>query len=169
LEHLVLRMEDGFTDEAGVALAEALTINKTLRRLLLNDRLFASDPTIHTNASLGAQAYEAFGAVLRVNTSIKLDLPDVLFDDDVGDQKDIENTLRHFKQMLIEQRLNDVGRGRLLMSSQTPREDWVNALQELSARNDYGLFETNCLYSLLRLSPSVCLFQEKSGSMPCKS
>jgi hypothetical protein len=28
LEYLYLRMEDGFTDEAGVTLAEALTVNK---------------------------------------------------------------------------------------------------------------------------------------------
>jgi uncharacterized protein YoaH (UPF0181 family) len=74
LESLVLKMEGGFTDEAGVALAGALTINKTLRMVLLDDDLFVSDPD-HTKASLGGEAYEAFGAMLRVNTSIKLDLP----------------------------------------------------------------------------------------------
>jgi hypothetical protein len=155
MEYLLLLMEDGFTDEAGVALAEALTINKTLRRLLLNDRLFASDP-IHTNASLGAQAYEAFGAMLRLKTSIELEVPP--WDDDVDD------TCRIFHQMLIEQRLNADGRGRLLASSQTPREDWVNALQELNAHNEYGHFETNCLYSLLRLNPSVCLLELNNSS-----
>jgi hypothetical protein len=35
LEHLTLRMENGFTDEAGVALAEALTVNTTLRKITL--------------------------------------------------------------------------------------------------------------------------------------
>jgi hypothetical protein len=38
--------------------------------------------------------------------------------------------------MRIEKRLNEVGRGRLLESSQTPREEWVNALQELNALHD---------------------------------
>jgi hypothetical protein len=67
LEHITLDMEDGFTDEAGVALAEAeaLTINKTLRMLFSDDTLWASDP-VHTKACLGAQAFEAFGTMLRV-------------------------------------------------------------------------------------------------------
>jgi hypothetical protein len=68
-------MEDGFTDEASMALAEALTIKKTLRMLILDDNLFSSRDPVHTKASLGAQACEAFGAMLRVNTSIELDLP----------------------------------------------------------------------------------------------
>jgi hypothetical protein len=148
LESLVLQMEDGFTDEAGVALAEALPTNKTLRILHLDDSLFAS-ARVHTKASLGAQAYEAFGAMLRVNTSIELDLP--VFDADVDDQRLADSR----NQMLIEQRLNEVGRGRLLALSQTPREEWVNALQELNSRNDDDLLEISCLYSLLRLNPSV--------------
>jgi hypothetical protein len=152
LEYLKLQMEDGFTDEAGVALAEALTTNKTLRRLSLNDNLYVSD-YIHNKATLGAQAYEAFGTMLRVNTSLKLHLPP--FDADVGDERDIE----HFTQMRIEQRLNGVGRGRLLASSQRPREEWVDALQELNAPNDNYYFEVNCLYSLLRLNPLVCLLE----------
>jgi hypothetical protein len=141
-------MEDGFTDEAGVALAEALTINKTLRVLLLDDSLFANDH-VNTKASLGAQACEAFGTMLRVNTSIKLKLP--VLHAAVGDRK----AVNHYNQMLIEQRLNEVGRRRLLASSQTPREEWVDALQELIAPNDDDLFEVSCLYSLLRLNPSV--------------
>jgi hypothetical protein len=39
LEHLTLRMENGFSDEAGVALAEALTVNKTLRVVKVGDTL----------------------------------------------------------------------------------------------------------------------------------
>jgi hypothetical protein len=35
LEDLDLQMKDGFTDEACVALAEALTVNKTLRAITL--------------------------------------------------------------------------------------------------------------------------------------
>jgi hypothetical protein len=151
LESLVLRMEDGFTDEAGVALAEAVTMNRTLCILLLEDLVY-SDPA-HPNASLGAQAFEAFGAMLRVNTSIKLHLP--TFDDAVGDERDME----HFNQMCIEHRLNEAGRGRVLVSNQTPREDWVNALQELNAPNDDDAFKVSCLYSLLRLNPSVCLLE----------
>jgi hypothetical protein len=58
-------MENGFTDEAGVALAEALTVNKTLRMIPLSE------------ATLGIQACEAFNAVLRVNTSIVLNLPSI--------------------------------------------------------------------------------------------
>jgi hypothetical protein len=46
LEHLTLRMNDGFTDEAGVALAEALTVNTTLRKIDLS----------HCKASLGTPA-----------------------------------------------------------------------------------------------------------------
>jgi hypothetical protein len=146
----MLQMEDGFTDEAGVVLAEALTTNKTLRRLVLHDSVFGGDH-VNTKAYLGAQAYDAFGAMLRVNTSIELVHP--VFDAAVGDERDIE----HFNQMRIEQRLNQVGRGRLWASSQTPREEWVDALQELNAPNDNYLFEVGCLYSLLRLNPSVCL------------
>jgi hypothetical protein len=145
LESLVLKIVDGFTDEAGVALAEALTTNKTLRLLVLID-----DP-VHTKAILGAQAYEAFGAMLRVNTSIKLDLPP--FDDAVGDEREIE----FFNQMLIELRVNDAGRGRLLASCQTPREEWINVLHKLNASNVDDLFKIGCLYSLLRLNPSVCI------------
>jgi hypothetical protein len=147
LETLMLQIEDGLTGEASVALAAALTINKTLRLIILDNIVF------ETKASLGAQAYEAFGAMLRVNTSIKLDLPP--FDDAVGDEKDID----YFNQMCIEERLNGVSRGRLLASSQTPREEWINALQELNAPNNNDLFEIGCLYSLLRLNPSVCLLE----------
>jgi hypothetical protein len=159
LEHLELRVEDGFTDEAGVALAEALTVNKTLRVFRMEDNIFDSYP-VHAKACLGAQAYEAFGTMLRVNTSLKLHLP--TFDDDVGDERDVE----HFKRMRIEQRLNKVGRGRLLASSQTPREDWVNALQELNAPNDDDLFEVGCLYSLLQLHPDVCMLELNDTTNP---
>jgi hypothetical protein len=103
-KHRTLRKENGFTDAAGVALLEALPINKTLRVIL-----FASDP-VYTKAYLGAQAYEAFCAMLRVNAGIKLILPDALFDATVGDERNID----HLNQMRIEQRLNEVGRGRLL-------------------------------------------------------
>jgi hypothetical protein len=152
LESLVLQIEGGFTDDVGVALAEALTTNNTLRRLTLNDSLIAGDH-IDTKAYLNIQAYEAFCAMLRVNTSLDLELP--VLDSDVVDQKLVDSR----NQILIEQRLNEVGRGRLLASSQTSREEWVDALQELNAPNDNYLFEINCLFALLRLNPSVCLLE----------
>jgi hypothetical protein len=163
LEHLTLKMENGFTDEGGVTLAEALTVNKTLRVFRMEDNMFDND-LVHTNtkASLGAQAYEAFATMLRNNTSIKLDLP--TFDADVADESDIE----HFRQMLIELQMNEVGRGRLLASSQTPREEWVNALQELNALNYDDLsFEVSCLYSLLQLHPDVCMLELHHTAIPC--
>jgi hypothetical protein len=161
LESLELQIENGFTDEAGVALAEALATNKTLRRLLLDDTMFASN-IVHTKARLGAQAYEAFGSMLRVNTSLNLILPDDALDYDVGDKKDAEL----FNQMLIEQRLNEVGRGRPLTSSQTPREEWINALQELIATNDNDRFKVGCLYSLLRLYPDLCMLELNHSTNP---
>jgi hypothetical protein len=152
LECLVLPMEDGFTDEAGEALAEALTVNKTLRMLLLSDTLCDRDP-VHTKGCLGAPAYDAFSAMLRVNTSLVLRLPPF-------ETADADERLREsHKQMEIEQVLNKVGRGRLLASRQTPREEWVDALHELSSSNvdETPEFNVSCLYSLLRLHPAVCM------------
>jgi hypothetical protein len=153
LEVLVLQMEDGYTDEAGVALAEALTTNKKLRLLRLVDILNDLNP-IHTKACLGAQAYEAFSAMLRVNTSLFLNLPP--FETAGADERLRESR----KQMRIEQRLNHVGRGRLLSSSQTTRTEWVGALNELNSSDNVDEspeLNISCLYSLLRLKPSVCL------------
>jgi hypothetical protein len=150
LEKLSLQMENGYTDEAGVALAEALTVNKTLRQIHLDDAL-CTDAT-HTKASLGAQAYEALSAMLRVNTSLVLKLPK--FKSDGAD----ERLLAARRQMRIEQKLNQVGRGSLLLSSrQTIREDWVWALHDLSEFNvnESPAYQLSCLYSLLRLDPVV--------------
>jgi hypothetical protein len=156
-ESFMLQMEDGFTDEAGVALAEALTINKTLHELKLDDNRTTGN-AVNTKASLGAQAYKEFGAMLRVNTRIRLDLP--VLDAEVVDPRLVDSR----NLMLIENRLNEIGRGNLLASSQTPKEEWVNALQKLTTLNgddlfEVDLFEVGCLYSLLRLNPSVCLLE----------
>jgi hypothetical protein len=61
-------------------------------------------------------------------------------------------------QLRIEQRLNEVGRGKLLLSSQTTREEWVDVLHELSSYDDddHDSFDASCLYSLLRLKPATC-------------
>jgi hypothetical protein len=114
LEHLMLEMEDyDFTDEAGVALAEALTVNTTLRKITL---------CLHARRRqdvdlLSARTYDAFSDMLRINTSLVLDLTP--FEDAGADQRLVESR----NQMRIEQRLNHVGRGKLLVSSQTPRKD----------------------------------------------
>jgi hypothetical protein len=163
LKCLELRMESGFTDDAGVALAEALAGNKTLRAIKLGD-IVRADHRVHNKDTLGAQAYKAFSAMLRVNTSLILKLPRL--DTAGGDQRVIESR----KQMGIEQRLNKVGRGTLLSSSsQTTRGAWVDALHKLNAANvdDTPAFQVSCLYSLLRLNPAVCILQlndtSKSG------
>jgi hypothetical protein len=150
LEHLTLRIQEDITDEAGVVLAEALTVNTTLRKLTM---YLHSSWQLHDGAMLSAPFYEAFCAMLRVNTYLVLKLPP--FNDTFGDERLVDSRNR----MHIEQVLNKVGRGRLLSSSQTPRGDWVDALNELNSSNVDESPELNvsCLYSLLRLNPSICL------------
>jgi hypothetical protein len=148
LEHLHLHMQNGFADEAGVALAEALTVNTTLRRCNVSDARF------------GTQSYMAFAAMLRVNTNLILELPRFIpappFIAAVFDVR----LLNHYNQMRIEQRLNKVGRGRLFASNETTREEWVDALHELSCSNSFDLDDSpalriSSLYILLQLNPDV--------------
>jgi hypothetical protein len=106
-----------------VALAEALTVNKTLRTITVETVQDADDLL---GDELSAPAYEAFSAMLRVNTSLVLELPP--FDDEFDDEIIIDSR----NQMRIEQGLNEVGRGRLLSLSQTPRKEWVDALNQLN-------------------------------------
>jgi hypothetical protein len=89
--------------------------------------------------------------MLRVNTDLVLKLPPL---ETTGEDARL---LECRDQMRIEQRLNHVGRGRLLASIQTTREEWVDALHELNSRDvdDPRAFRVSCLYSLLRLNPSV--------------
>jgi hypothetical protein len=150
LEHLSLQMEDGFTDEAGVALAEALTVNKSLRKITLDDNPVFSGRTLPSVAALGPPAYEALSAMLRVNTSLVLKLPP--FKTDSANER-----LRESRdQMRIEQRLNTAGRGRLLASRQTTREQWADALHDLNIDDDDSpAFRVSCLYSVLRSNPTV--------------
>jgi hypothetical protein len=147
----VLHFENGFTDEAGVALAEALTVNKSLLMLNLSGPVDGSH-NARNKATLGAQSYEAFAAMLRVNTSLVLELPPL--DDDVDD----ERLLKSYYQMRIEQQLNSVGRGKLLSSSQTTKEEWVDALRELSSNevdDESNAFRLSCIFSLFQLNPEV--------------
>jgi hypothetical protein len=152
LEHLLLEIECDFTDEAGVALAEALTVNKTLRTITLaveHEQTRRRTRDLH----LSAPAYEAFCSMLRVNTDLVLKLPP--YSDTFGDERLVDSR----NQMRIEQRLNHVGRGRLLSSRQTSREKWVDALDELNSSHvdESPEFNVSCLYSLLRLNPATCM------------
>jgi hypothetical protein len=156
LEELTLEMETGFTDEAGMALAkallEALTVNTTLRRITLsNDSiLFLERDDI---ATMGVPAYEALTAMLRVNTNLVMEFPS--FKTAGADETLCESRNR----LRIEQRLNQVGRGRLLASRHTTREEYVYALHVLNSYNidDSPAFQVSCLYSLLLLHPFVCM------------
>jgi hypothetical protein len=143
LEHLTVEIKCEFTDEAGVALAEALTVNKTLRMIALSEATLG-----------GTQAYEAFSAMLRVNTSLVFRIPR-RFKTASADKR--ARLVDSHNQMRIEQRLNHVGRGRLLSSHQTVREEWVYALHRSNSSNTNSSFaiQVICLYSLLRLNPAV--------------
>jgi hypothetical protein len=76
--------------------------------------------------------------MLRVNTSIVLELPPL--DDAVFDERLFES----WKQMMTEQRLNEVVRGTLLASRWTTREEWVDALYELSSSNEVDELHQTC-------------------------
>jgi hypothetical protein len=158
LDFLELEMKKYFTNAAGVALAEALTVNTTLCELTLTLDPVRRRIDLQNVDAMGAPAYDAFCAMLRVNTGLILELPP--FDDDAGDEKLINSV----NGMRIEQELNDGGRKRLLSSSQTPREDWVEALDAMNFNNDDETpeFNVSCLYSLLRLNPSVCLLDHNN-------
>jgi hypothetical protein len=158
LELLILQMENGFTDEAGVALAEALTVNTTLYQVNLS-AVVHNLSHVHNVATFGAHSYEAFAAMLRINSSLVLKLPPPLFTTYGRD----ENLVKHYDLMRIEQRLNIVGRGSLiLLENDMVREDWLDALYELSSfsfgavdLDDSPALRISCVYSLLRLNPDI--------------
>jgi hypothetical protein len=72
LEHFMLDMTNVFRDEAGIALAEALNVNKTLRKITLALEPMLQSPNVHV---LSAPTHDAFSVMLRVNTNLVLDLP----------------------------------------------------------------------------------------------
>jgi hypothetical protein len=156
---LFLEMDNGFTDEAGVALAEALRVNKTLRKITLSVGSVHTGNRLSNKAALDAPAYGTFNAMLRVKTSLVVELPP--FEIDGVNERILESR----KQVLIEQRLNQVNRGRLLASRQTTREEYVDALNDLNSYNnndnddddddDPSVLQVGCINSLLRLNPSV--------------
>jgi hypothetical protein len=102
--------------------------------------------------TFGVPAYAALTAMLRVNTKIVMEFPS--FETDGADERLCESR----DQLRIEERLNCVGRGRLLASRQTTREDYVVALDYLNFINgdDSPAFQVSCLYSLFLLQPAVC-------------
>jgi hypothetical protein len=89
--------------------------------------------------------------MLRVNTTLALKLPPLEYP--AADERLIDSR----NQMLIEQRLNNVGLESLLASRQTTRDEWVYTLHKLNSRNASRppALLVSCLYSLLRLNPSV--------------
>jgi hypothetical protein len=154
LERLRLDMKNSFTNEGAVALAEALTVNRALRKITLSDtpcRRRLRCGQVRDANTLSSPGYDAFSAMLCVNTSLVLELPTFTG----GDERIVDSR----NQVRIEQRLNHVGRGRLLSSSQTPREEWVDALYALNSSNvdETPDFNISCLYRLLRLNPATCM------------
>jgi hypothetical protein len=148
IESLALRMITGYTDEAGVALAEALTVNTTLKSL----DLYTTGTQEHNIDSLGVPAYEALSAML-VKKRLVLKLP--TFKTAGADEKLCESR----DQLLIEMRLNEVGRGILLSSTFTTRDMWVYSLCALNSKNmdESPAFQVSCLYSILLSHPFVCM------------
>jgi hypothetical protein len=93
-------METNFTDKGGMALAEALTVNTALRRI----RLSVLDASyMHNTAKFGAPTYDAFLAMLRVNTRLVLDLS---LSNDVGSGN--RKIVDYRNRMRIEQSLNQL-------------------------------------------------------------
>jgi hypothetical protein len=159
LESLTLQMGNGFTDKATMAVADALTVNQTLRKVSLTDKVRPYFEHVETKDCMGAQAYEAFSKMLQVNTSVNLYVPAPNCRAASACCKVRTKLAReHYRQLCIEQRLNTVGRGNLLASSPTTREAWVNALHDLNTRDndDHPSFHLGSLYTLLQLNPAVC-------------
>jgi hypothetical protein len=161
LESLTLQIGTGFTDDVGVALAETLEVNTTLQELVLVEQW---DHGIVTVDNMCIPAYQALRKMLRVNTSVVLKLPVRL---DVTDHRWIDDpptdsARPYYDRMRIEMRLNAAGRGRLMLAgSQVSRAAWVNTLHELIAQedddnHDVDDLRVDCLYTLLKLNPSLC-------------
>jgi hypothetical protein len=148
---LTLRVRTGFPDAVGVALAQALQVNTSLKELVLVDQWdFGFRTTDHLNIS----AHEAFRKMLRMNTSVVLKVPPRCSPDS------IDMVRPYYDRMLIEMRLNAAGRGKLMLpGSQASKAKWVNTLHELIVQDDGKSdddLQVDCLYTLLKLNPSIC-------------
>jgi hypothetical protein len=95
-------------------LAEALTVHKTLRKIMLSLDPEYPGHQVQAGDNLSAHTYDAVCAMLRVDTNLVLALP--LFTSGGERLSDSRNRMR------IEHVLNLVGRGRLISSSQTTRK-----------------------------------------------
>ena len=151
LESLELHTESDLADEAVVVLAEALTVNKTLRKITLSLDPEYPSHQVQAEDELSAHTYDAVCAMLRVDTNLVLEVP--LFTG-VSDERLFDSRNR----MRIEQVLNLVGRGKLLSSNQTTRNEWVDTLHMLNSYSNVDEtpeFNVSCLYSVLRSNPTV--------------
>jgi hypothetical protein len=72
---------------SGIALAEAVKVNTTLHTITLSDTAYSLN--VHNKAALGVSAYEAFNAMLRVNTDFTLNLPP--FNDTADDERLVDS------------------------------------------------------------------------------
>jgi hypothetical protein len=150
LQSLTLRVGTGFTDALGVALAEALQVNTTLRELVLVGEW---DYGFRTTDHMNIPAYQALQNMLRVNTSVILKVPAL----DSRWNPDLVGIVRpYYDRMLIEMRLNAAGRGGLMLGSQASKAAWVHTLNRLNGQNEDDDLQVDCLYTLLKLNPSMC-------------
>jgi hypothetical protein len=159
LRKLSLYSTTGFSDEMGVTLAKALTVNTTMAQICLRNTCKASNSAYHSSQppnTLGAEAYKAFIAMLKINMNIRLKLPNL--ESDADSETRVQQSL-----MRIERNLNEAYCGSLVASNQTTREEWVNALQRLNdscEKNEIncgtGSFHLSCVYSMLQLNPGLC-------------
>jgi hypothetical protein len=150
LQSLTLRLGTGFTDDLGVALAQALQVNTSLKELILVDQW---DYGFRTTDHMNIAAYQALRNMLRVNTSVVLKIPnfDTRWSPGLAD-----SLVRSYYRMLIEMRLNAAGRGGLMLGSQASKAAWVRTLHELIVQDNDDDSQVDCLFTLLKLNPSIC-------------
>lgn len=145
LQSLTLRVSSGFSNDAGVAFAHALTVNTTLQEL---DLMEGSDA--HVKDRFGSESYQAMAEMLKVNTDHQLIVP--MSSSPISEA----NVVSDYTEMVLEMELNRIGRGRL--SPAASRAEWVQGL--LDCKNVESSFAPNldisCMFALLRLNPSVC-------------
>jgi hypothetical protein len=150
LQRLRLEMCNGYTDKAGVALAEAVQINTTLRLVDLDENGSCGEASGDTRNSMGFSAYKAFTTMVVARSDhLELGVPAADKGASIADKD-------QYDKMRIELRLNAVGRRQLLATSPTTRDAWVNALLELNSDEENCDIKVDCLYTFLLLNPTVC-------------
>jgi hypothetical protein len=151
LLRLRLEMCNGYTDTAGVALAEAMQMNTALQHVDLDENGGCGEASGDTRNSMGVTAYKALTAMAVVRSDLRLGVPVV------DEHASVTDKEQHAK-LRIELRLNAVGRRQLLVTSPTTREAWVNALLQLNADRcpEDRDIKVDCLFTFLLLNPTVC-------------